>query len=583
MLSKRRIRIVTSAIALLFTTALLRTVQVQVVEFPLYAQEASAQQIARVNTLAPRGTIYDRNGNVLAVSNRAFIMRVSTRNITDTIGAAHVAGVIAPALGEPADVLRTRIEAIITDARSQTRTLPSIIAYNVTPKQVEDFKAAIIANNTTRGARYIVPDTVWPEENWTRSYPFKALAGPTVGFTTLFGNNYSGVEAFANAELQETRGRRTGRTRIDLIDSKPTLSGADVVLALDMNLQAYVEQRLAKAIRQTGAKSGTILVMDTRTGKILASASAPGYDPNRVLELAANPDTARWLKDPAASDMYEPGSVMKLCTIAAAIDAGVISPNTTYFDSGRIIVEGKAIRNSDLVGHGNVDLTTTLAKSLNVVLVQIAQQMGPDQFYRGMQAFGIGNRTGIDLGGEAAGTLRTPSDEAWSKIDLATNSYGQGMAATPYQVLNAINAIGNDGILVQPYVIQEWRDADGNVIAKQPVQLQRAISAETSRIMRRIMMDATMSATPEVAPKGYTVAGKTGTADWYLRGIKQETTIVTYAGFIPAEQPRLTILVKLDQPRSSRWAKETTAPVFHDVAERAVRLLGVPPDTVAEE
>jgi cell division protein FtsI (penicillin-binding protein 3) len=200
-----------------------------------------------------------------------------------------------------------------------------------------------------------------------------------------------------------------------------------------------------------------------------------------------------------------------------------------------------------------------------------------------MRAFGFGNRSGIDLGGESAGTLRTPSDEAWSKTDLATNSYGQGMATTSYQVLNAVNAIANDGVLMQPYVIQEWRDAEGTKIDKKPVQLQQSISPETSRIMRKMMRDATMGATPEVAPRGYSVAGKTGTADWYLRGIKQETTIVTYVGFIPAEEPKLTILVKLDQPRSSRWAKDTTVPVFHDIAEKAVRLLGVPPDLVEQE
>ena len=151
------------------------------------------------------------------------------------------------------------------------------------------------------------------------------------------------------------------------------------------------------------SKSGNIIVKETATGKILASASWPGYDPNRVLELAADPETAKWLKDPSVSDMYEPGSVMKLCTISAAIDAGVVTPDSVFQDPGKIIVEGKTIRNSDLAAHGNVDLTTTLAKSLNVVTVQVAPKLGAEQFYRGMQAFGIGNRTGIDLGGEAPG------------------------------------------------------------------------------------------------------------------------------------------------------------------------------------
>ncbi len=563
-------------ITMLFVSVVFRALWVQA-KFPAHEQEVANQQIATINTLAPRGTIFDRNGNVLAVSNRAFIVRVNTRVVTDTVAAARYAEVLAPSLNQAPEVLGRRINAIINDGRLAplSRTLPNVIAYNVPSSAIEGYRAAVRENRMSNG--------VWEEEHWTRAYPFGALAGPTIGFVTLFGDNYSGVEASANRELAEQRGRRTERSRIDLLAITPTLSGADLVLTLDMNLQAYVEKRLAQAIDKSGAKSGTVLVMEVGTGKILASASWPGYDPNRVLDIAADPDAAKWLKDPAVSDMYEPGSVIKVCTFAAAIDSGIVSPDAVFHDSGRIVVEGKAIRNSDLAGHGNVDLTQTLAKSLNVVTVQVAQKVGADQFYRGMRAFGFGNRSGIDLGGESAGTLRTPADEAWSKIDLATNSYGQGMATTSYQVLNAVNAIANDGVLMQPYVIQEWRDAEGTKIDKKPVQLQQSISPETSLIMRTMMRDATMSATPEVAPKGYTVAGKTGTADWYLRGIKQETTIVTYVGFVPALAPKITILVKLDEPRSSRWAKETTVPVFHDVAEKAVRLLGVPPDQVAQE
>jgi cell division protein FtsI (penicillin-binding protein 3) len=575
MFSKRRLAIMAALITMLFVTAVLRTAQVQVIEFPAYAVEINQQQLAYVNTLAPRGTIFDRNGNVMAVSNRAFIVRMNGRRITDLATAAKFAQAIAPTLNLTPDTLLERMTAIIEDSKQLTPTIQNIIAYDVQPAMIKPFRKAIRENR--------IGDTIWEEEHWTRAYPFGPIAGPTVGFVTLYGDNYSGVEASANRELAETRGHRTKRTRLDLVEVTPTLSGADIVLTLDLNLQTYVEQRLAQAIKESGAQSGSVLVMETSTGRILSSASWPGYNPNRVHDLAADPDTAKWLKDPAVTDMFEPGSVIKICTIAAAIDAGAVSPDQIFHDPGRIVVEGAPIRNSDRAAHGNVDLTTTLAKSLNVVTVQVAQKMGPDQFYRGMHAFGFGTRTGIDLGGESAGALRTPTDEQWSKIDLATHSYGQGMATNSYQVLNAFNAVANDGMLMQPYVIQEWRDADGNVIEKKPVTLQQSVSPETAAIVRRMMMRATMSATPQVAPKGYTVAGKTGTADWYLRRIKQETTIVTYAGFIPAEHPKLTILVKLDQPTSSRWAKDTTVPVFHDVAEKAVRLLGVAPDLVDDE
>jgi cell division protein FtsI/penicillin-binding protein 2 len=569
MFSRQRLLILSVIITILFAASALRAVQVQVVDAANLTNVARDQQVRRVVSTAPRGTIYDRNGNVLAVSTRAFAIYINPRVVTDTLS---VANAIGPALDLPTDSLRQRMDAIIADSKNVTRTIPNILAYGVSPTRIQGFRDAV------RTGR--LGHAMWEEETWPRTYPFGDIGGPTVGFVSLYGDTYSGVEAFANGDLAEQRGERKERTRMDLLENIPAHNGADLVLSLDMNLQAFVERRLAEGIRQTGARRGSVIVMETASGRVLASASSPGYDPNKVMELAQTAEGAGRLRDAAVSDLYEPGSVIKVCTIAAALDAGVITPDSVYFDSGIIEVEGKPIRNSDRGSNGRVDITNVLAKSINVVTVQIAQDMGADQMYRAFQAFGLGRRSGIDVGGESNGLLRTPGDEQWSRVDLATNSYGQGMQATPYQVINAVNAIANDGILMQPYVIQEARAADGTRIQRQPVAVQRAISADSARQMRRMMAQATELVTPEAAPKGYTVAGKTGTADWYLRGLKQETTLVTYVGFLPAEKPQLTILVKLDEPRTSRWAKETTVPIFHDVAEHAVRLLGIPPDVI---
>ena len=350
-----------------------------------------------------------------------------------------------------------------------------------------------------------------------------------------------------------------------------------MVLTLDLNLQTYVETRLAQAIQDTRATSGTIIVMETKTGAILASASWPGYDPNRAIELASK-SGAGLLRDPAVSEVYEPGSVLKVLTIAAALELGQVTTRTIFTDTGRLVINNKRIYNSDRGRYGRVDIEDILANSLNVLTAQIALDIGEKAFYERFKLFGFGHRTGIDLGNEAAGTLRTPTDPEWSRTDLATNSYGQGMTATPYQVINAINAIANDGVLMQPYIVQQWREADGEVVQKQPVQVARVVSVETARTLREVMTAATRRGTPRAFVKGYTVAGKPSTADWYLRGVKQETTIVTYVGFLPADQPQITILVKLDQPRSSKWAGPTTVPVFHDVAERACQILGIAPN-----
>jgi len=560
-------RLVTLAIIIGLTTAIAftRAVQVQVFENPKYAAAANDQQTETHITLAPRGAIFDRSGHLLAVSNRAYIVRVDPRTLTDT---ATVATALAPVMGRSAEEARRRIEAILEDRRSITPALSTVVAYNVSPQATYQL---------TRTLRSLARSGLLVDETWARTYPQGPIAGPTIGFVSLQPVGYAGVEAYYDSRLNSSVGQRKERSRLDLLLITPTQSGADIVLTLDLNLQTYVEARLAQAIRETRATSGTIIVMQTKTGAILASASWPGYDPNRSIELAST-SGAGLLRDPAVNEAYEPGSVLKVLTMAAALELGQVTTRTIFTDTGRLVVSNKRIYNSDRGRYGRVSIEDILAHSLNVPTAQIALDMGEEAFYRQFRLFGFGSRTGIDLGNEAAGTLRTPTDPEWSRTDLATNSYGQGMTATPYQVINAINAIANDGVLMQPYIVQQWREPGGEIVQKQPVEVARVISVETARALREVMMAAAQRGTPQAFVRGYTVAGKTGTADWYLRGVKQETTIVTYVGFLPADQPKITVLVKLDQPQSSRWAGPTTVPVFHDVAERACQILGIVPN-----
>lgn len=573
MLSQARIRLVIVFFIMLCVVAVARTMYVRWFEFPRYEQSVARQQTTNVSTTAPRGRIFDRNGNVLAVSNRAVIMRVNVGALRTEKAARNLADAVAPVLKEDAAALQ---EKIVTAFRK--RDSSNVLAFGVPYEVLDRVNQAIrtyMADNTVGG---LSTDAITHEDLWSRSYPYGPIGGPTIGYITMEPIVASGVEAFANDALSERPGLRIGRSRIDLIESRPTLSGADVMLTLDVNLQAYVDARLAEAIRDTGARSGQVIVMETRTGRILASGTFPGFDPNRVPELAAEQSTRNWIKDPSVTDNYEPGSVLKVCTIAAALDAGVIQPDQVFQDTGRVVIDGAVIRNSDGIAHGNVDVTTVLARSLNVVSVQIAQTLGVDAYYRAMHAFGFGNRTGVDLSAENNGKVMLPDSPEWSRNQFATSSFGQGIAVTPYQLINAVNAIANDGVLMQPFVIQRWIDAKGNHIEKNPVPLQRAISPETARIMRGIMKAATKRATPEVSPQGYSVAGKTGTAQYYVDGRIAEDTIVSYVGFLPADNPRVTILVKLDQPTSSTWANKTTVSVFHDIAAQTVLMLGVPPD-----
>ncbi len=566
MISRRRLNIVASFFVVALLVIVARGAQIQLSRSEDQSREVQRQQTLTYLTQAPRGTIYDRHGNVMAVSRFAYHVRVDL-TITDTEA---VADVLGRTMARPVAEARAKLQAIISDSHGTTPTVPNLLYANVAPQAV--FALTSTLAQAKRGGLLI-------EETWARAYPQGPVAGPSLGIVNLQPRGYSGVEGAYNDRLNSTLGVRKERAW-ELLVMTPTQSGSDLVLTLDLGLQGYVERRLAQAISEYEAAGGTIIVMESRTGAVLASASQPGYDPNVALDLINREGIDRII-DPAASIPYEPGSVVKVATIAAALDSGMVTTTELFTDTGRFEVSGKIIRNSDLSGHGLVDVEDTLARSLNVVAAQIAFRMGPEKLYRYLQLFGFGRNTGIDLENEVRGVLRTPNNNEWSKVDLATNSYGQGMSVTPFQLINAVNVIANDGVLLQPYIAQQWREPNGKLVVMQPVPVQRVISPETARLMRSLMAIATRRGTPDALPKGYTVAGKTGTADWYLRGMKQDTTFVTFVAFLPAPDPRLTILVKLDQPKTSRWASETTVPVFKDVAAVACRMLGIAPDIVA--
>jgi cell division protein FtsI/penicillin-binding protein 2 len=547
-----------------------RSAQIQIVQAPQLGARARAQQVEVTESQSPRGTIFDRNGAVLAVSTQAYILRINTGVISETNSAALAATTIAPVMKKPVDEIQRRIQALITDSKMPTPTLPNILYTNLTPQAVFQLTTTVAINHL---------NGIVVEPSWVRVYPLGMVAGPTLGFVNLQPHGFSGVEGFYDTELtsEDSIRKEVGKTTILTITRGQ--AGANIILTLDAPLQSYVEKRLAQGIRDYRANGGTIIVMDTRTGAILASASSPGYDPNNAMNTVNSADPNR-LHDPAASDLYEPGSVFKLLTTATGIEEGVITTRTMYNDSGKFVVDGRTIRNSDRAAHGHVTILGMLQHSLNVVAAQVAMDIGPEKFYRRLALFGIGRKSGIDLQNETAGLMRTPADASWSKIDMAENSFGQSLAVTPYQVINAINVIANDGVLMQPYIVQQWRTQDGQVINKRPTPIQRVISPETARQVRLVTAESTRTATPKALVKGYTVAGKTGTATWYLRGVPQNTTIVTYVGWVPAYEPRITILVKFDQPMTDQFAATTALPVFHDVAERAVQILGVPPDIV---
>lgn len=552
-----------------------------------YVASASEGKVTGVASSAYkplRGVITDRMGSPLVTTQAAYNVVAQVRmagglaqtaeftrtirprmTMTDT---GRIANILAVALNTSAPALKTKLDNMVMDYAAD-RYAPSQLFANITLSQTAAINAALKEQKVTG---------IDLEESAMRVYPQNDLAGPLLGFVSLQPLGYTGVEGYYEQKLAGAAGEIKRRGLLELITVTEEIDGATIELTLDSALQNYVETRLAQAISATKASGGSVIVMDSRTGAIYAWASAPGYNPANATQIA-NEKGAAYLRDPNVSDAYEPGSVMKLLTIAAGLDSGKISRAQLFNDTGKFDVGGAYIYNAGYKKYGTVDLVDVLQESINVVAAQIAKDMTAPVFYDYINRFGFGQRTGIDLASETQGLVRSYNDVAWTRADLATNSYGQGIAASPLQVINAINALANDGVIVQPYVVQQVSYPDGKTETHRPVPVRAAVSAQTAKTVRELAAQSVNNGMPKALIPGYTVAGKTGTANWYKNGKKADTTIQSFVGMVPASQPRLTILVKLDEPNTA-YARDSMAPLFHDVQERAVRIFSIPPDVV---
>ncbi|MFQ3646527.1 MAG: penicillin-binding protein 2 [Anaerolineae bacterium] len=417
-----------------------------------------------------------------------------------------------------------------------------------------------------------------------RYYPQGDLAGQIIGFTIPDNNDVSrgalGVEGFYNAVLAgQTLTEQVRNVPFELPDNERQTAqrGTSLVLTIDRDLQFWVEEQLRLALEQTGSTRGTIILMNPRNGDILAMASYPNFDPNNFAAVS----DPRLLRNPAISDMYEPGSVMKVITVAAALELGVANTDWTYNDTGSLTVGGITIRNWDRNAYGVVDITTMLVQSLNVGAAQLALNMGPERFYNQMRTFGFGLPTRVDLPGEEAGIMRVPGEPDWSESNLATNAYGQGISVTPLQMLTAVNAIANDGLMMQPRIVLQKIDGE-SVVNSDVTALGRVISKETAdavtTMMIRVVEDENGVGLARLP--GYSIAGKTGTAQIpTATGYEPNASIVSFVGFLPADDPQVAIIVRLDRPRDY-WGSRVAAPVFRRLAERLVILMGIPNDEV---
>lgn len=560
-ISRWRMRAVVIVLVALALVLVGRLVMLQIVEHQEH--EAAADRVWQIETKGPRGSILDRNGFPLATSVDTWEIHVDTRiwgrnGFQPTEASARLAYLLR---ADESQVLSLAANADGHDA---------LIAY------VQYYAGAAIHAERLYG--------VTVRKTSTRRYVEGEMAAPVIGIVGRDEQGLAGLEY----SLDGTLGGESGLliyeqdglgqpipfgARLEL----PYEEGADIVLTIDRNIQRIAEKTLREAVERWSAIGGVIIVADPRNGDILAVATMPAYNPE-LLDLADDAFDIGVLRSRAASDVYEPGSVFKVITMAAGLDAHVVTPWTTFIDTGAAVVGERTIRNFDLSWHGEQTMTQILQRSLNTGTVWLGQQMGPRTFYEYVEQFGFGELTDSGLPGESVGIVTTSTDLAWSPVQFATNTFGQGIAVTPLQIIQAYSAIANGGELVRPRIV---RATIGDTEAHEldPTLVRRVISEETAKTLT-YMMQAVVDGVqdhPAQTP-GWPVAGKSGTTDVLLDGeYSNETSLASFAGFAPVDDPRIVVLVRIDHPRGETFGGIVAAPIFSEVVGRSLPYLGVPP------
>ena len=532
-----------------------RLVQVQIIDHEYYAAQADEEHLHRTVVRATRGAILDRNGFPLATTVGTFDVYIDPRSWSDISVARRSADTLGPLLGRSPDELLA--EALQFEAG--------------------DYLAArSVSSQVGLQLFELAPTGVRLVKTSKRSYPEGDLASTLLGFMGRDQVGLSGVEAAFDAELggvaAEIYFERDGLGNpipFGRSFGEEPVAGGDIHLTIDRYLQRLVENKLNQEIERHGATGGTIIVMDPKTGEVLAMTSQPSFKLSQ-LDLE-NEDQAELFRPRAVTDVYPPGSVMKTLTMATAIDLGLVGPGTTYLDSGVAEVEGgEPIRNWDFSAHGMTTMTELLQFSLNTGAVWLARFIGANQFYDYIGRFGFQDRTRVGLGGDPEGIVRTHEEDTWYPIDLATNSFGQGISVTPLHMITAVSSLVNGGLLMQPYIVRKVADADGSRTFD-PVVVRRVISQETSRTMVQ-MMNAVVDGMPTHGAQvaGLSVGGKTGTTTFP----NSNETIASFVGFAPVQDPRFIMLVKIDSPQTSPLGGIVAAPIFKDLAPQIIAYLG---------
>jgi cell division protein FtsI (penicillin-binding protein 3) len=548
--TNRRIVVLAVAFLALLAAALARAFWLQAVQGEAYAAMATRQHRETVVVPAGRGTIFDRNGEPLAIGAQTTTVYANPRQVD-----------------RPRDLTLATVEHLRTDPAVVYPLLTDrsrgfvYIARKADPEDAERLEELQFA-----GLGF------YPEE--LRIYPQGRVAAQVLGYAGLDNKGLEGLERSLEHVLAGRPGSRTivkdplGRA-LDVVETEPETPGRNLRLTLDHHIQANAEDVLAETVRRFGARAASAIVMDPHTGEILAMAVAPVFNANRFPTTRADRRRNR-----AVTDTYEPGSTFKLVTIAAALQEGAVTPRTSFVLPPKIQVADRVIREAHDRGTERMSVRRIVEYSSNVGTITIAQRLGEGRLSAWIDRFGFGQRTGIDFPGESPG-FALPLDE-WSGSTIGTVPIGHGIAVTPIQMARAYAVIANGGVLVQPRLVER---IDGRSVrgSRRTRIVSRRVSQQMLSMLKGVVLEGTGR---EAAIPGYTVAGKTGTA----AKIDPDGTyshsryVASFVGLVPATKPRLVIMVMVDEPRGSIYGGDVAAPAFRQIARFNLQHLEVPPD-----
>ncbi len=559
---RTRVYIVASALTALFCAIGYKAYAVQVTGGEHYRELARRQHLRTVEVPAPRGSIYDATGAELAVTADVDSAFANPREIVDVAGTAE----------RIAELLDLDVRAV--EAKLSADRYFVWLERHITVEEADALRAADLPGvSMTREPR--------------RFYPFKQLAAPLLGFAGIDGNGLDGIERSMDELLVGKRAKLAAvRDASGTIllgansgDDEAASPGSSITLTIDRFIQFSSERALAESIEVNEAEAGTVVVLDVNTGAVLAMASWPTYDPNDPRGRAQSRQGAR---NRAITDAYECGSVMKVFTIAAAIEAGVVTPDQWIdTENGRFKVGRKLIR--DVHRDPRLTVTGVLKRSSNVGAAKIARKLGPERLHAALLHYGFGAKTGIELPGERAGIVHKP--DRWGEIGLATISFGYGMTATPLQVAQTLAAIGNGGTLHEPRLIKQVADSTGRVVYRHEPNGRRIMSEQTARQMLAMLAAVFEKGkhggtARKIDVPGFLVGGKTGTShklDPQTRTYSKDLYLSSFIGLAPIDDPKIAVVVLIDEPHGEHhYGSQVAGPVFARIVSESLRYMGVP-------